>query len=321
MKSSSLFRLSSLAVGGLMVGFLATSFTGSPVQWMQTALLQSLGANPSTVQASPLEEQKLGTGSFQLAKNIRPAAKGESPEEAQIKQLPPPVPPGQIRRPSKAELLDKCRKNPKCQAKLQDTQQKGPKKPQPAAREESPEDIELKKLPKAVNPKARGRQPSSELMMPEDTQGLLSWFNPFQVAPVYGQSPVSINLTPGGPYISNSYMTLYGSRVYPNSSYYISSYDPWNNSYSENNPFAYLRFSIPATGTYLINVRATQGKAKLRHQYNGPIIDTWDFTAQPYGPYDYLTAEYLEQGYHYFYFWPDEGSAFYIYSASLESYP
>jgi len=321
MKSRKIFRISGLAIGGLMVGFLATNFSGSPVQWMQTALLGSLGVNPSMAQAGFLKENERGADSYQVAKGVRPAAKSESPEDAQLKQLPPPVPPGQMRRPSKAELLDKCSKNPSCQAKLKGAQKRGPNKPRAAAREESPEEKELKTLPQPTNPKARGQQPRSELMMPEETQNLLSWLNPFQVAPAYAQSTVSINITPAGPYTSNGFMNLYGARVFTNSRYYLSSYDPWNYPGSENNPYAYLQFSIPATGTYLINVQATRGKAKLRHLYGGPIIDTWDFTAQPYGTYDYLSAEYLEQGNHYFYFWPDEGSTFYIYSASLESWP
>jgi hypothetical protein len=321
MKPQKVFRMSALAVGGIMVALLAINLNGSPVGWMKTALLESFSVTPAVAQAGSLENRELGTASFQVAKRVRPAAKKESPEEAQLKQLPKPVPPGQLRRPSKAELLDKCTKSPKCKAKLQAAKKRGPNKPRPAAREESPEDKELKKLPKPTNPKARGQQPRSDLMLPAKAQTLLSWLNPFQVDSVYAQSAVSINLTPGGPYTSGSYMTLYAARVYYNNRFYFSSRDSFPNyPNSENKPFAFLRFSVPATGTYLVNVQAGRGKAKMRHQSNGPIIDTWDFTAQPSGTYDYLTAEYLEQGVQYFYFWPD-GSSFYIYSASLESYP
>jgi hypothetical protein len=321
MKPQKVFRMSGLAVGGIMVGLLAISLNGSPVGWLKTALLETFSVTPAVAQAGPLENRELGVASFQVAKGVRPAAKKVSPEEAQLKQLPKPVPPGQLRRPSKAELLDKCTKNPKCKAKLQAAKKRGPNKPRPAGREESPEDKELKKLPKPINPKARGRQPRSDLMMPEGTNALLSWLNPFQVDSVYAQSAVSINLTPGGPYTSGSYMNLYGSRVFTSNRFYLYHGDSSTNSATENKPYAYLRFSVPATGTYLVNVQAGRGKAKMRHQYSGPIIDTWDFTAQPYGTYDYLTAEYLEQGYQYFYFWPDGGSSFYIYSASLVSYP
>lgn len=320
MKSQNVFKISGMAIGGIMVGFLATSLNGNPVGWIPTVLLESLEVNPSVVQAGPLEKKELGTTSFQVAKGVRPAAKNESQEEAQLKQLPPPVPPGQIRRPSKAELLDKCTKNPRCQAKLQAAKKQGPNKPRPAAREESPEDKGLKNLPKPVFPKTPRGQPHSDLMMPDNTPTLLSWLNPFQVDSVFAQSAVSINLTPAGPSTSGAYMFLYGARVFYNSMYYLSSFDSWSYANSENKPYVYLRFSVPATGTYLVNVQASRGKAKMRHQSGGPIIDTWDFSAQPYGIYDYLTAEYLEQGYHYFYFWPD-GVSFYIYSASLVSYP
>ena len=321
MKPQKVFKMSSLAVGGIMVGLLAISLHGSPVGWMQTTLLEIFSVTPAVAQAGPLENRQLRAASFQVAKGVRPAAKKESPEDAQFKQLPKPVPPGQLRRPSKAELLDKCNKNPRCKAKLQAAKKRGPNKPRPAAREESPEEKELKKLPKPVNPKARGRQPRSDLMLPENTNTLLSWLNPFQVDSVYAQSGVSINLTPGGPYTSGSFMNLYGARVYRNNMYRLVASDTFFTTYTENKPFAYFVFSVPATGTYLVNVQASKGKAKMRHQYGGPIIDTWDFTAQSGSTFDYLTAEYLEQGRHIFYFWPDVSSNFYIYSGSLESYP
>jgi hypothetical protein len=287
---------------------------------MKTTLLETFSVTPAVAQAAPLENRQPGLAPFQVTKRVRPAAKKESPEEAQFKQLPKPVPPGQLRRPSKAELLDKCTKNPKCKAKLQAAKKRGPNKPRPAAREESPEDKELKKLPKPTNPKARGQQPRSDLMLPDNPETLLSWLNPFQVDSVYAQSAVSINLTPGGPYRSGSYMALSGVRVYTENRFYVYRRDSFPGyANAENKPHVYLRLQVPATGTYFVSVQAGRGKAKMRHQSGGPIIDTWDFTAQPYGTYDYLTAEYLEQCVHSFYFWPDD-SSFYIYSASLESY-
>lgn len=321
MHSSHRFKMITLAFSGLFIGLLATQITGSPRLWIKMALLDFLRMNLSVMQASPLETSDLRAGSLLIAKGVRPAAKGESPEDAELKKQPSPIPPGQLRRPSKAELLDKCGKNAHCKAKLQKAQQRGPNKPLPPAQEESPQDKELKNLPKAHSPRGPHQSSDGNFLMPEDNQPLLSWLNPFQVAPAYAQSGVSTFLTPAGPYTNNSYLTLYGARVYYNGRYRFVSADPFNYLTTENNPFAYLRFSVPTTGTYLINVQASNGKAKIRHLSNGPIIDSWDFTAEPYGTYDYLTAEYLAQGYHSFYFWPDEGSSFYFYSASLESYP
>ena len=318
MKSRNLFKIGGLAIGGIMLGVLATGILGTPVQWMQITLLESLGVTPSMVQAGPLENRERGTASFQVAKEARPAAISESPEEADLKKLPPPMLPGQVQRPSKADLLDKCLKTPHCQAKAKQVQQEGLTKPRPAAREESPEEKALKQLPQSMPPKARHQQPRSDLLMPENTPEFLSWLNPFQVAPAYGQLTISsYYLTPGSSYTSSAYMVLYGARVYPDNRYLLTSYDSISNSNSENKPYAFLRFSVPATGTYLINVQASRGKAKLRHQYNGPIIGTWDFTAQPYATYDYVTKDNLAQGTHYFYFWP-EASSIYVYSASLE---
>ena len=51
----------------------------------------------------------------------------------------------------------------------------------------------------------------------------------------------------------------------------------------------------------------------------GPIIKTWDFSGDTCNPCDYLTAEYLTEGYHYFYFWSEQ--YLYVYSASVDSYP
>jgi|GEM_PF-6668935 len=317
MKPRKVFRMSGLTVGGLIVGLLAISLNGSPVGWMKTTLLKTLSVAPAVAQAGPLENRELGTASFQVAKGVRPAAKGESPEEAQLKKMPPPMPPGQVRRPSKAELLDKCLKTPNCQVKANEVQQGDPTKPRSAAREESPEEKEMKQLPQPIPPKASHQQPRSDLRMPDNTQRLLSWLNPFQVDPVYAGPAESINVTPGGPYASSGYMLLLGARVYYNNHYLLVSYDSVSNSNSENKPYAFLRFSVPTTGTYLINVQASRGKAKLRHQYNGPIIGTWDFTTKPYGTYDYVTKDNLAQGTHYFYFWPEE-SYIYVYSASLE---
>jgi len=59
--------------------------------------------------------------------------------------------------------------------------------------------------------------------------------------------------------------------------------------------------------------------AKVRHQYNTPIMETWKVTHQSCSTCSYLTAEYLAAEWHYFYFWPD-ASDIYFYSASVDSY-
>jgi hypothetical protein len=321
MKRHNLLKFSSIAGGGLLVGLLAICLPGMPIKWMQSALLTSLGGNVGEVHAGWSNNQNERMGSFEVAQGARPAATSESPEEIQLKKLPPAMPPGQVRRPSKAELLDKCLKTPDCQAKAKEIQQGDRNMPRPAAREESPEEKALKQLPPAIPPKVRPQGPHSGLMMHEDIPGLLSWLNPFHMASVHAFTlSSSYYLTPSTTYTSNAYMVLYGARVYPGNQYYLASYDSISNSYTENEPYAFLRFSVPATGAYLINVQASRGKAKLRHQYNGPIIGTWDFTAQSYGTYDYITSVNLAQGTHYFYFWPDGSSksSMYVYSASLE---
>ena len=235
-----------------------------------------------------------------------------------------PTPPGQQKRASKAELIDACNKQPKCRAKMQAAKSgKKPKNRKPAAREESPEDKALKQLPKPAQA-APGRQRSqNQILRPELTTSLWEWLNPFAVTEAFAQSAVSIQLDP----INNrnstplSYLYLYGNNTYGSNWFYLSGYWDLNSPNTENQPYAYVRFSAPTAGYYIIDFRAFRGKAKLRHQYNGPIIETWDFLSQGCSPCNYATLEYLEVGNHYFYFWPEGNSAFYFGGVGITSYP
>lgn len=257
-----------------------------------------------------------------LAKPLRPAATSQSPEEAQLKQLPPAA--QQVGRPTKAQVLSLCQQRAGCRAKL-DIAQKGqkPATVRPAATSPSPEELELKKLPAPATPVTPRRFQRSGLGL-WSLDGLLAWLNPFRPTVAEAQATVSVYLTPQNPLVASpySYLYLYGVSYSPSRSYYFSSSYSTGNPGAENKPFVYTVFTAPATGWYIIDHRAGSAAAKLRHPYGGGIIETWDAGSVPCaaGICDYATMEYLQQGVHYFYFYsPTHG--YYFYSVSIESYP
>ncbi len=195
MKPRKLIRVGGLAVGGLMVGLLAISLNGTPEKWMKTALLEALSVTPNLAQAAPFTDGEVENASLQLARAKRPAEKKESPEMAQMKKLPPPIPRGKLRRPSRADLVNACNKEPKCRGELQVAKQgKAPKNRQPIPQGESPEQKEMKKLPKPAKGIPLGGQPRSELLLPAEGTSLLGWLNTFQVSEAYAQSGFSLYL-------------------------------------------------------------------------------------------------------------------------------
>jgi hypothetical protein len=255
-------------------------------------------------------------GPLQLAKNMLPAAKSESPEEAQMKKNPPPTGrPENIRPASKAELLDSCSKHPGCRKKL-DAAQKGEKPaPRPAATQESPEEQQLKKNPPPTV------APRGELSVPVDT--LLSSLNPFRAGLAQAQTAFSVTLTPQNnvsntPYV---YFSLFGSDHQTGGWHGLSGHltiSSYTNT--ETKPYLFAFAQIPTTGWYIINVKGHgRGVAKLRHLYGGPIIETWDMSTQTCSPCDYATMEYLQAGVQQFYFWSMTYQ--WITQLSIQSFP
>jgi hypothetical protein len=298
----------------------------NPAKWMQEERLEVLGASYGDLAnaALPHEPEFTGDSPLQQVKVLgrRANQPGNSPEEKELNNLPKPIPPGQIRKASKAELLEQCNQIPKCSAKLQNAKQgRRPSNVLPAGKPgESPEEKEWSTLPKPIPPAPR-RQPRSDLSLPEKESTLLSWLNPFAVSEARAQTAFSLYLTPQNRYSSTPFglITIYGSGYTGSWRLYGNGFISVNRSDVEHKPYVYFATNVPAEGWYLINFEAGRGKAKVRHQYNGPIIETWDFTNQSCSTCSYLTAEYLTAGWHYFYFWPD-ASDIYFYSASVDSY-
>lgn len=254
------------------------------------------------------------------ADRLRRAAKTQSPEDAQLKQLPAPA--QKIGRPSKAELLNRCQQVPKCRAKLAGANKGGkPTKALPAARSASPEDEALKKLPQPAKP-TTPRRFQKGVQAPWPLDKLMAWVNPFQPSVAEAQTAVSVFLTPQNRWISSPYsvLSLYGVNYW--GSYHLSGSYSTTSAAAENKPYVYFRFNAPATGWYIFNFRASNATLNLRHNYSGPIVETWNAGNVPCtgNQCDYVTAEYLEQGSHYFYFYSKIHN-YYFYSVSLESYP
>ena len=93
-----------------------------------------------------------------------------------------------------------------------------------------------------------------------------------------------------------------------------------NYANSENKSFVYIKVPIPTAGWYLIEVRGNKAHAKLRHQNNGPIINTWDHTDISCSTCYYTTIDYFDPGNHYFWFW-SIANTLYIYGVSAHNYP
>ncbi len=141
----------------------------------------------------------------------------------------------------------------------------------------------------------------------------------------HAQSAVSVFLTPQYWKVlsPNSDVELHGV-VYAGGRHILHNqgYAVTNNANGDYKPFVRINFAAPASAFYIINVRAGNAAAKLRHQGGGPIIETWAYGSAPCaaGICDYVTIEYLQQGAHKFYFYsPTHEYTFY--SASIESYP
>jgi len=310
MRNPKSFKLGTIIIGLMALAVLAVGLNLTPVAWIKTTLLQSLSSTSSVAQAASFDHDTQGKASFQLAKQVRPVAALDSSEVLDMKMLPTADQPDMIHHSSTAALLNQCQKRAACRAKLEAISS-GKRQPLQALKGETPEEQEIR----------RG------ILLPEESSSLLSWLNPFQINTAYAQTIVGAKVVPGnhnsnqgGAWVD---MRLYGAQRYPgNLIINLSGLDYLTSPQTENNPNADIYMWIPSTGTYLINVVGSEGKAKMRHQTSGPIIDTWDFTSQksPDGWFDYLTAEYLQAGGHTFYFWPLEGVQLRLISASLQSY-
>jgi hypothetical protein len=303
-----------IAIPGLLGAALLTISSGNLMQAVLSAEVQ--------IAQQQQKESSGQTAPVQLAKNI-PAATQEAPEEIEAKKHPsPPGKPEDAGKPrTKEQMIQTCMKEPSCRQTFQEAQKgKRPAKVRPAATQPSPEEVEMQKYPSP--PRDNHEGPHSERTF-FSWSSLLAWFNPFhpEVAeaddfsvtvdtsrPQSAFSSLSIGSYGGfqhsswrGPRIGPDYPGLFAS--YPN---------------TENKSFILLKAKIPTPGWYLVEIQGQPGRAKLRHQYGGPIIQSWDKMQCDYWC-NYTTIEYFDAGTHYLYFWSVANSMT-IEKATVSSY-
>ena len=255
----------------------------------------------------------------------RPAAAGSSPEETLLKQLPPSAKPEALRPTTQAELENACKQNPRCRAKLEQAKQgKRPAQPLPAAIEPSPEE----KLQKSLPPPAQGLPPvGPRSHIPGPVEQIFSWINPLTPDQAWAQTALNLTFTPANRFNQSPYgwVGLYGGSIRSNNiDYTLNNSSSTSQNYVENKPFVYLSVNLPVAGYYAIDVVASKSFVKLRHQSNGPILETWDYRGGCGSALvcHYVTVDYYEAGAQYWYFWADAAVPnTYFYSVTIKSYP
>jgi hypothetical protein len=246
-------------------------------------------------------------------KPMRPAATGPSPEEQMQKQLPLPAKPEEVEARAKIPPEQHCMKNPKCRQKLDQVRQgKRPAVTLPAAAGPSPEE----KLHKSLPPPAMGPQGR----VPGPVEWFFSWINPFAPATAMAQLYLSpstttpmtaegLTFTPSKRYSSSpyGYMASYGVYAGTNLNYFglFNSYST-PAAYAENKPFIILGTRLDKEGPYFIDIAASPSIIKIRHQYSGPILETWDMSKGcGSNVCHYQTMDNYAAGYQYWYVWVD----------------
>ena len=116
-------------------------------------------------------------------------------------------------------------------------------------------------------------------------------------------------------------MTIYGGYAGTSSAYFglFNSYST-PVAYVDNKPYIMLVANLATAGYYLIDIAAGPSIMKIRHQYNGPILETWDMSKGCGSKVcHYQTMDYYAAGYQYWYVWVDPKAwGTYFYSITLK---
>jgi hypothetical protein len=145
----------------------------------------------------------------------------------------------------------------------------------------------------------------------------LSWLNPFSVSEAH--AAVDLNLTNSNKFYSSSpYAYVIFKQVTRYYSYYYW-YTVFMTQVGTYKPYAYLHFTAPSTGWYIINFRAWGTKAHINHYGSGTqgTVANWNFSSSKWN--DFVTMQHLGAGGHYFYWYPDQYSV-YVHSVQITSY-
>ena len=129
------------------------------------------------------------------------------------------------------------------------------------------------------------------------------------------EAAVDVALGYGNKYYSSSlyaYVVFRGVKKYYSYYYWYCMHLTQHGNFA---PYAYIYFKAPTTGWYTINVRAWGTKAYIRHL--GATVANWNFSS--YNWNDFVTMQYLEAGFHCFWWYPDQTSV-YVKSVKIASY-
>ena len=306
-------------------GYACVSFTqqsGGVIRMKSILGILLLLANAGSVLASDLQTgyaaQPAARDDLVLAA-ARPAAGGESPEQLELNKLPLPARQVDINLPTRGWLIEKCLQTTGCARQLPSAQHGGKqRRPRPAASGESPEEAEFRKL---RPPRKPDRPPRSEVV-PTLLNKLLALINPIATAHAAG-GLYSVYLTPGSNTLPSARIYGFGVVDYDytrkQDAYLLHHYGSTTRKYAEGKPYVMLTVNVPKTGDYLINFKGSRGRAKLRHQPSGPVVNEWDLRSTACDPCDYVASLELDAGYHYFYYWTDDAYQW-VYSASVMDY-
>ncbi len=218
-----------------------------------------------------------------------PAAEVDSPEDQALAEFEKSAPKMNPELPSRQELFNGCESQPRCKAKLE-----------------------------ARHAAASRAGKAAQAPQKPRTRSILSSTTSLYYSPT---TDFSVQLTPKTPYISDplAYLRFYGGTTY--ASYYntytlLRGTSSGGSANTEQQPFAVFMVTVPTSGNYMVSVQGSGGAAKMRHNYGGPILETWEPDGS-YGTRNYSTVEHLAAGRHYFYFWPTQGNYVYFFSASV----
>lgn len=115
------------------------------------------------------------------------------------------------------------------------------------------------------------------------TDWFVSWLNPFAAAVAEAQTAFNVVLTPATGYSPTgpSGMHAFGITKFANTQTFALNCTAYGGGYNtERCPYVYFQTTFPAQGTYMIDIEASPGLIKLRHQTDTP--DKWDVWDQNY---------------------------------------
>lgn len=264
---------------------------------------------------------------LKAAKKAPPHAARPGAEEAEEVPAPPPA-------RGKAALVEQIRKRGPEAARRVEKATKG-ERPGPAKGGEKAAPKPMRQdSSREEGPRSRGEETGRSGRLLE----LLAALNPLYAEPAHAAGETfSVELTPQVDGSTGRHVGLSTSSPYAYAQVYgalVHGYDPSNDRIrlfardlsayglgAFTRPYAYVRVNIPSDGWYIVNANLyTYGnEIELRHYEGSTPYTLVETFARQSGWADYPTLQYLEAGYHYFYYVLPGGG--YLARLAVDSYP